>query len=103
EIDGGDGRYGVDERHGIRTALFRRARRIADIGDVGRQLHDDGHARILLAPARHHLDIFRHLADGRAHAALAHAVRATEIEFDTVAFGLLDRRQDRLPAFFGAR
>ena len=37
-----------------------------------------------LAPARHHLDVFRHLADGRAHAALAHAVRAAEIQLDAV-------------------
>ena len=35
-----------------------------DIGDVGRQFHDDRHARVLLAPARHHLDVFGHLAYG---------------------------------------
>ena len=76
---------------------LRRARRVADVGDVRRQLDDDRHARVLLAPARHHLDVFRHLADRRAHAALAHAVRAAEIELDAVAAGLLDQRQDRLP------
>jgi hypothetical protein len=54
--------------------------------------------RVLLAPAHDHLDVFRHLADGRAHAALAHAVRAAEIELDAVGAGLLDQRQDRLPA-----
>ena len=80
-----------------------RARRLADVGDVGRQLDDHRHAGVLLAPARHHLDIFRHLADGRAHAALAHAVRAAEIELDAVGAGLLDQRQDALPARLLAR
>jgi hypothetical protein len=47
---------------------------------------------------RDHLDVFGHLADGRAHAALAHAVRAAEIQLDAVGAGVLDRRQDRLPA-----
>ncbi len=58
---------------------------------------------VLLAPAHHHLDIFGHLADRRAHAALAHAVRAAEIELDPVRLGLLDQRQDRLPAVLVAR
>ncbi len=40
---------------------------------------------LLLAPARDHLDIFRHLADRGAHAALRHAVRAAEVELDAVA------------------
>ena len=78
----GDGVDGVDERDGVGAALLGRARRLADVGDVGRQLHDHRHAGVLLAPARDHLDIFRHLADRRAHAALRHAVRAAEIELD---------------------
>ncbi len=85
EIDGDDGRDGVDERHGIRSALLGGARRIADVGDVRRQLHDHRHARVLLAPARHHLDVLRHLADRRAHAAFAHAMRAAEVKLDAVA------------------
>ena len=76
---------------------LRRARGLADVGDVGRQLDDDGHARIGLAPARDHLDVFGHLPDRRAHAALGHAVRAAEIELDAVGAGVLDQRQDRLP------
>ena len=75
----------------VGAAALRRARRIADVGDVGRELDDDRHARVLLAPARDHLDIFRHLADRRAHAALGHAVRAAEIQLDAVAAGLLHR------------
>ena len=72
---------------------LRGARRAADVGDVGRQLDDHRHARVLLAPARHHLDVFGHLTDRRAHAALAHAVRAAEVELDAVALRLLDARR----------
>ena len=61
-----------------------------------------GMRRVRLAPARHHLDIFGHLAHRRAHAALAHAVRAAEIQLDPVRAGLLDQRQDRLPALLVA-
>ena len=64
----------------------------------GRELDHHRHAGRCLAPARHHLDVFGHLADGRAHAALAHAVRAAEIELDAVASGVLDLLQDPLPA-----
>jgi hypothetical protein len=60
-------------------------------------------SRILLAPFGDHLDVFGHLANGRAHAAFAHAVRAAEIEFDAIGAGVLDARQDRLPACFLAR
>ena len=50
-----------------------------------------------------HLDILRHLADGGAHAALAHAVRAAEIELDTVGAGVLDQGQDVFPCLLLAR
>ncbi len=103
EVDAGDGVDRVDQRDGIRSTCPCRPRRLADVGDVGRQLGDDGHARVLFAPAHDHLDVFRHLADRRAHAALAHAVRAAEIELDAVGVCLLDQRQDRLPAFLHAR
>ena len=103
EVDGDDGGDGVDQRHGIRPALVRGARGIADVGDVGGELHDHRHARILLAPAGDHLDVFRHLAHGGAHAALAHAMRAAEVELDAVAARLLDARQDGLPAFLRTR
>jgi hypothetical protein len=61
------------------------------------------HARVLLAPARHHLDIVRHLADRRAHVALRHAVRAAEIQFHAVTAGVFHARQDALPTILGAR
>jgi len=57
----------------------------------------------VLAPRRDHLDVFRHLAHGRAHAALAHAVRAAEVEFDAVGAGVFHERQDGFPALLLAR
>ena len=78
-------------------------RRVQDIGDVGRELHDHRQARVLLAPARDQFDVFRHLADGRAHAALRHAVRTAEVELDAVAAGVLDHRQDAFPRVLVAR
>ena len=50
-----------------------------------------------------HLDVLGHLADGRAHAALAHAVRAAEVQLDAVGAGVLDPRQDGLPGRLVAR
>ena len=48
---------------------------------------------------RHHLDVFGHLAHRRAHAALAHAVRAAEVQLHAVAAGVLDHRQDAFQDF----
>ena len=45
--------------------------RQADVGDVGRELHDDRQAAVLLAPGGDHLDVLGHLAHSRAHAALS--------------------------------
>src|SRR5690606_29172429 len=95
EVDVGDRVDGVDQRHRIGAAGLRRLGRLADVGDVWRELDDHGHARVLLAPAGDHLDVFWNLADRRAHAAFTHAVRTAEVEFDTVGFGLLDPLQDR--------
>ena len=47
----------------------------------------------MLAPLGDALDVLGHLADGRAHAALAHAVRAAEVQLDAVGAGVLDLRQ----------
>src|SRR6185369_18083463 len=40
---------------------------------------------------------------GRAHAALGHAVRAAEVQFDRVAAGVLDRRKYTFPRILVAR
>ena len=103
EIDAHDRIDRVDQRDRVGAAGFGGARGTADVGDVGRQLDDDRHARMRLAPARDHFDIFGHLADGRAHAALGHAVRAAEVQFDAVAFGLFDARENVPPGVFVAR
>ena len=42
---------------------------------------------MFLAPFGDLLDIFGHLSDGAAHAALAHAMWTAEIQLDTVAAG----------------
>src|SRR3546814_2054902 len=63
-----DGVDGVDEGDRVGAALPGGAGRSLDAGDVGRQLHEDRHAGVRLAPARHHLDVGRHLADRRAQA-----------------------------------
>src|SRR6185437_10192338 len=102
EVDVHDRIDGVDERHRIGAALLRRAGGLANVGNVGSQFHDYGHAAVRLAPARDHLDIFGHLTDGRAHAALRHAVRTAEIKLDPVAFGLLDPGENGLPGLLVA-
>src|SRR4051812_17510945 len=79
---------GIDQRNRIRAAALRSAGRVQDVGDVWRELDDHGQARVLLAPACHHLDVFGDLAYRRTHAAFGHAVRATEIEFDTIGAGV---------------
>ena len=96
-IDAHDRVDGVDQRHRVGAAALGGRRRLADVGDVGRQLDDHRQPAVLLAPRRDHLDVFGHLAHRRAHAALAHAVRAAEVELDAVGAGVLDPRQDRLP------
>ena len=58
---------------------------------------------MLLAPARHHFDIFRHLADGRPHAALAHAMRAAEVQLHAIAFGFFNAGQNVFPGILVAR
>src|SRR3546814_310125 len=76
EIDADDGIDGVDQADRIGTAAHRRPRRAEDAGDIRRQLDDNRHAAVLLAPAGHHLDVLRHLAAPGTHAPPAHAVRA---------------------------
>jgi hypothetical protein len=83
--------------------LIGRARTRADVADVRRQLHEARQFRAFLDPARDHLHVFGHLADRRAHTALAHAVRTAEVQFDRVGAGVFDERQDPFPVAFVAR
>ena len=45
------------------------------------------------------LGVFGHLADGAAHAALAHAVRAAEIQLQAVGAGVFGVPHDLVPGF----
>ena len=81
----------VDERHAVGAALLRRARRRTVMSvTFGVSFTSTGMFGDLLHPAGDHLDVLGHLADGRAHAALAHAVRAAEVELDAVGAGVVD-------------
>ena len=97
EIDAGDGVDGVDGREPIGAAALGRARDGANVGDVGRELHEHRRARLLLHPRGDHLGVLGHLADGRAHAALAHAVRAAEVQLQAVGAGVFGARDDVVP------
>ena len=70
---------------------------------LGVSLHDHRQLAVVFAPGRDHLDVFRHLAHSRAHATLAHAVRAAEVEFNAVGARVFHQRQDVLPALFHTR
>ncbi len=97
EVDASDGVDGVDGRERVCTCTFRGARGDADVGDVGRELDDHGCASFFFDPRCDALGVFGHLSDGRAHAALAHSVRATEVELETIGAGILDLRHDLVP------
>jgi hypothetical protein len=45
------------------------------------------------------MQVFGHLADGAAHAALAHAVRAAEIQLQAVGAGVFGALHDVVPGF----
>ena len=59
------------------------------VAHVGRELDHHRDRRDLLDPFRDHACIVGHLSDRRAHAALAHAVRAAEVQLDAVGAGVL--------------
>ena len=50
-------------------------------------------------PARDLLAVFGHLADGGAHAALAHSMRAAVVQLDAVGAGVFDALDDLAPGF----
>ena len=102
EVHGGDGIDGVDEAHRIGTTRLGRCGRFADVGDVGRELHDHRLGVILLAPARDHFDVFRHLTHGGTHAAFAHPVGAAEVQLNPVGAGVFDQWQNGFPGMFFA-
>src|SRR5205807_8741175 len=84
EVDAGYGINSVDGRESVRAAALGRARDRADVRDVGRELDQHGRARDFLHPLGNHAGVFGDLSDGAAHAALAHAVWAAEVQLESV-------------------
>ena len=86
----------MSERPSAPPAHGREAR-LEDVAGVRRELDEDGRLRELLRPARDLLEQLRLLADRRAHAALAHAVRAAEVQLEAVDAGVLAPLDEDLP------
>ena len=99
EVDAGDGVEGVDGGDAIGAAARRRTRHLADVGDVGRELHEHRGAGYFFHPLGDHLRVFGNLADGAAHAALAHAMGTAEIELQSIAAGVFGLTDDFVPRF----
>src|SRR5690606_14883221 len=81
----------------------RRVRGRHDVGDVGGQLDDHRDAGCAGDPARYHLAVLGHLTHSRAHAALAHAVRAAVVKLYAVGARVFYLLDDRLPRLLVAR
>src|ERR1039458_787026 len=101
EVDLRDAVDGVDERNRVALRPAGRPRGRSDVRDVGRELGDDRDFRDLLDPPNDGLGHLRILADGRAHAALAHAVRTAEVQFDAVRPRVLGALYEFMPALAG--
>src|SRR5207248_1985352 len=95
EIDADEALDRVDE--GDAVAPARRDARLDDVAGVRRELHEDRRPRELLRPARDLRQKLRLLSDRRSHPALAHPVRAPEVELEAVAAGVLDLLDQGLP------
>ena len=72
---------------------------LPDVRDVGCEFDQHRGARNFLDPGCDHLGVFGDLADGAAHAALAHAVGAAEVEFEAVGAGVFAALNDVVPGF----
>src|SRR5262249_36757384 len=97
EIDADETVKRVDQRNRVCAAGFGRARHVSNVSDIRCQLYDYRRTRDLLDPAGDHRRIFRHLPHGGAHAALGHAVRASEVQFQHVGAGVLGAAHDVMP------
>ena len=69
--------------------MHSRAGDVGDVRDVRRELDDDRNRGDFLHPFDDLAGVIRNLADRAAHAALAHAVRAAEVELDAVGAATL--------------
>ncbi len=79
QINAGDGINCVDGGKSIGAAFFRGASNVSLICVVGSEFYNDWIFRYFFHPLGDHLEVFRDLSDGAAHAALAHSVRTAEI------------------------
>ena len=77
----------------------RSARRANDVGDIRRQFHDDRNPGRLYHPSCDLLAVLGHLANGRAHSAFAHSVRAAVVQFNAVRTCVFDPPNDVVPGF----
>ena len=75
----------------------RAGRRMSEM--LGVSLTITGVRAFSLTHAGDALGVLGHLADGRAHAALAHAVGAAEVEFEAVRAGVFGALDDLVPGF----
>src|SRR5215207_917151 len=103
EVDSHDRVDRVDKRHGIGPPSSGSLGGLSYVGDIGRELHDNRHARVGLAPSCDHFDIFGNLADSRAHAAFGHAMRTPEVELYPVCTRIFNPSQDCFPIALLAR
>ena len=92
-----------DDNESIR--VFRKERAVRgdertnghDVGDVGRELHEEGQAHGGAHPPRDVAHELRVLAAREAHAALAHPVRTREVQLERVGAGRLGLARQLLP------
>ncbi len=101
EVHTHDGVDRVDQRDRVGPAPDRRAADGGHVADVRRELDHHGDRRDLLDPFGDHAGVVGHLADRRAHAALAHAMRTAEVQLDAVRTGVLRLLGDLVPGFAG--
>ena len=59
-------------------------RHVGNVSHVGRKLNDHRRAGHFFNPAGNHGRVFGHLANGRTHAAFAHAMRTAKIQLQQV-------------------
>ena len=99
EVDAGDGVDGIDGGEPVCSCAFCGACRDANVTDVWGELDENRRARFFFDPLRDHLRVIGNLTNGRAHAALAHSVRAAEVELEAVSSGVFGAGDNIVPGF----
>jgi len=99
QVDAHDRVDRIDQRQRIGAPFDGRARDVRDIGDVGRELHDHRNRGDFLHPFDDLAGVIGHLTHRAAHAALAHPVRAAEVQLDPVGAGVFRLLHHLVPRF----